>query len=360
MKIFLEDDEKKIFELIKSHAIKLSCIPRVAGGWVRDKLLGIKSNDIDITIDNISGENFAKSFADNSNLSFGVIKSNPEKSKHLETVVLQIYNKSIDFISLRTEDYSDSRIPIIKEGSVEEDAFRRDITINSLFYNLLTEKVEDYTTKGINDLKNKIIRTPLHPLKTFKDDPLRILRVIRFSVKYNFKIDNEIVDTLKNKSFKKYLIDKVSNERIRIELDKILNINYTEGIKYMVEYHLIEPIFKYKINIDLRVLDYTEYELNLYKNEFKDIFCLKLYSILIFSSFLYKNSYNIDICRESLKYPKEIINKIQQIEKNFTLFSSSDNLSINSFYKSKKYTELLQSEINILDEIKNKVNDIIG
>jgi tRNA nucleotidyltransferase (CCA-adding enzyme) len=100
----------------------------------------------------------------------------------------------LDFVNLRNERYAeDSRIPEKMDiGTPKEDAERRDLTINSLFYNLHTELVEDFTGKGIEDIKNGVIRTPLDPMMTFKDDPLRVLRAVRFAAKLDFKITAEV------------------------------------------------------------------------------------------------------------------------------------------------------------------------
>jgi tRNA nucleotidyltransferase (CCA-adding enzyme) len=96
----------------------------------------------------------------------------------------------IDLVNLRKEEYAlDSRIPTVAFGTPLEDALRRDLTINALFYNINTGQVEDYTEHGIEDLKAGRIRTPLNPEQTFKDDPLRILRVFRFAARYNFSCD---------------------------------------------------------------------------------------------------------------------------------------------------------------------------
>ncbi len=98
-------------------------------------------------------------------------------------------------------------------GSTEQDASRRDITINALFYNIKSNKVEDFLGNGILDLKNSLIRTPIDPRITFNDDPLRILRVIRFAVRFQFQIDP--------------LIEKVSqNEDIKAINIKILIISF--------------------------------------------------------------------------------------------------------------------------------------
>ena len=113
--------------------------------------MGKESCDIDIALDNMFGEDFAqllskKLYNDESKKKFGVIKSNCEKSKHLETATIKVHGVFIDLVNLRSEKYTDeSRVPVIEIGTPEEDAFRRDLTINSLFYNINQNKVEDYT-----------------------------------------------------------------------------------------------------------------------------------------------------------------------------------------------------------------------
>ena len=113
--------------------------------------MGKESSDIDIALDDMFGEDFAKLintklYSAEAKNKFGVIKANCEKSKHLETAVIRIHGVFIDLVNLRCEEYSDdSRVPTIKIGSPEEDAYRRDLTINSLFYNINKNQVEDYT-----------------------------------------------------------------------------------------------------------------------------------------------------------------------------------------------------------------------
>lgn len=100
----------------------------------------------------------------------GVIPANPDQSKHLETATLRLHGLSIDMVHLRSETYTEhSRIPTIDVGTPTEDAERRDFTINTLFYNLNTGEVEDFTGKGLKDMKDGIIRTPLEPKVTFMD-----------------------------------------------------------------------------------------------------------------------------------------------------------------------------------------------
>ena len=134
------------------------------------------------------------------------------------TQLLIIYNKatvqlgrfSVDFVNLRTETYTnDSRIPIMSYGTPEEDALRRDLTINSLFYNIFTGLVEDYSNRGVADLKLGIIQTPLPALTTLQDDPLRILRAIRFACRFEFDLSNEIVTAGADRSVHVALATKV-------------------------------------------------------------------------------------------------------------------------------------------------------
>ncbi|KAI8991346.1 hypothetical protein BDF20DRAFT_904052 [Mycotypha africana] len=152
------------------------------------------------------------------------IDSNPEKSKHLETATTKLFDQEIDFCNLRKEVYEEgSRIPTkITFGTPEEDAYRRDTTINSLFYNVNTNLVEDYTKQGIPDLISGLIRTPLEPFETFFDDPLRVLRCIRFASRFNFQLVPELCDAAKNPEIKDALMHKISRERIGIEYEKMI------------------------------------------------------------------------------------------------------------------------------------------
>lgn len=99
---------------------------------------------------------------------------------------------------------------------------RRDITINALFYNLTTGQVEDFTTFGLSDLKNKLVRTPLPPRQTFLDDPLRILRVVRFATRFDYQIIPQVLEACKCEDIKDAFLRKISRERVGIEIDKML------------------------------------------------------------------------------------------------------------------------------------------
>ena len=134
-------------------------------------MLGKENDDIDIALDDMYGEEFAKlidqhiSQEGGQARGFGVIKANNEKSKHLETATIKVDGLDIDLVNLRSEKYTeDSRVPTMEMGTPLDDAMRRDLTFNSLFYNINEQKVEDFTGKGIEDLEEGICRTPLEPV----------------------------------------------------------------------------------------------------------------------------------------------------------------------------------------------------
>jgi len=238
---------------------KLKTTVRAAGGWVRDKLLGRESDDIDIAVDDMSGAQFAGYFTKyiaevmkEETHGTGTIKSNPEKSKHLETATLKVFDMSVDIANLRTETYTtDSRIPQISIGTVDEDALRRDLTINALFYNINNDQVEDLTGTGLYDLlEDKVIRTPLSAEVTFRDDPLRILRILRFAQRFRFRIHEDIHSALGNSCFRELLLHKVSRERMGIEILKILKGpgHPISAFTLITKYLLDDIIFAYPPN----------------------------------------------------------------------------------------------------------------
>ncbi|PFH54731.1 hypothetical protein AMATHDRAFT_72489 [Amanita thiersii Skay4041] len=214
--------------LKQSKNINTSC--RIAGGWVRDKLLHLQCNDIDIALSDIMGLSFAEhlaTFANERGVGTGTISKiaqNPDQSKHLETATLKLGELNVDLVNLRSEEYAkESRIPTqVTFGTPLQDALRRDITINTLFFNIHSRKIEDFTGKGLDDLRNGIIRTPLPPRETFLDDPLRILRCIRFASRFGFGIVADIKDAALDPTIQNALVSKVARERIGEEVTKMM------------------------------------------------------------------------------------------------------------------------------------------
>jgi tRNA nucleotidyltransferase/poly(A) polymerase len=250
--IQLSNEERELFaafsDMVKEE--KTGTTIRVAGGWVRDKLLKTNGKvDIDIALDNMSGKEFAlalkawntktsrlTSLTEASSvtidpvtgqpiLKVAIIKSNPKQSKHLETATMELGKFSVDFVNLRAEMYtSASRIPIAKIGTAHQDAYRRDLTINSLFYNINTGVVEDLTGRGIRDLSNGLTSTPLAPLVTLRDDPLRALRAVRFTCRFGFEMCEKLVKAASDPSVHVEFDKKISRERVCHETTLMLGV----------------------------------------------------------------------------------------------------------------------------------------
>ncbi|XP_030960076.1 tRNA nucleotidyltransferase cca2-like [Quercus lobata] len=260
-RIELTEIERKIFDrlLATNRHFGLTNQLRVAGGWVRDKLLGKDCYDIDIALDNMLGSEFVDKVRDYL-LSTGeqvqgvaVIPCNPEQSKHLETARMRLFDMWIDFVNLRSEEYSDnSRIPTKQKfGTAEEDAYRRDLTINSLFYNINTDSVEDFTQRGIADLKSGKIVTPLPAKATFLDDPLRVLRAIRFGARFGFLLDEELKKAASCDEVKDALAAKISRERIGVEIDLMISGNQpVKAMTYICDLTLFSIVFSLPPNFE--------------------------------------------------------------------------------------------------------------
>ncbi|QGA14656.1 hypothetical protein EYB26_002312 [Talaromyces marneffei] len=238
---------------------------RFTGGWVRDKLLGVSSHDIDVAISTMTGLRFGtylqeyleesdnlKKYMNNKEFAFTdemlkvhTIKANPEKSKHLETVTTRLFGLDIDLVNLRKETYTElSRNPQVEFGTAEEDALRRDATVNALFFNLNTSMLEDFTGLGLDDMERKLIRTPLEPYQTFKDDPLRVLRLIRFASRLGYHIDEKTQEAMQDEDIKKAFKLKISKERVGIEMEKTLRgPDPRIGLKYIDDLGLYTTIF---------------------------------------------------------------------------------------------------------------------
>lgn len=237
---------------------------RFTGGWVRDKLLGVQSHDIDVALSSMTGWQFGlalQTFMERNGAKYEEeaakqgfkaeiknlhkIAANPEKSKHLETITTRMFGIDVDFVNLRKEVYTEeSRNPQMEFGTAEEDALRRDATVNALFYNLDSQVVEDFTSRGLDDMAKKIIRTPLAPYQTFKDDPLRVLRLIRFACRLSYTIEQSSQEAMKDKTIHEALRLKISRERVGVEIGKIVSgpDPYT-GLKYINQFDLYSTVF---------------------------------------------------------------------------------------------------------------------
>lgn len=206
----------KIFKQISETADELGLECYVVGGYVRDIFLERPSKDIDVVV---VGSGIAMAEALGRRLGRGAHVS---VFKNFGTAQLKYRNTEVEFVGARKESYThDSRKPIVEDGTLEDDQNRRDFTINALAVCLNSDRFGELVDPfgGLDDLKERTIRTPLDPDITFSDDPLRMMRCIRFATQLNFYIDDETFESLcRNKE----RISIISRERIADELNKIM------------------------------------------------------------------------------------------------------------------------------------------
>ncbi len=166
-------------------------------------------------------------------------------SKKLETARGRLFGLDIDLVNLRKEVYDGvSRNPDMEFGTAEEDAFRRDATVNALFFHLGRQEVIDLTGKGLEDLDARIMRTPLDPRQTFMDDPLRVLRLIRVGSKLGFTIDPEAMRWMRDKDIQRALDTMITRDRVNIELFKMTrDVEPAVAFQHMFDANLYTPIF---------------------------------------------------------------------------------------------------------------------
>lgn len=215
----------------------------VIGGFVRDLILGRPSKDIDIVV---VGNGLA--LAEKVAAKLRVKKVSTFKS--FGTAHFVYKDLDVEFVGARKESYNrDSRKPIIEDGSLADDQNRRDFTINALALSLHADNFGDLIDpfNGIVDLENGIIRTPLDPSITYSDDPLRMLRAIRFATQLDFKIENKSLEAIKENAER---LSIISAERISEELNKIiLSDKPSRGFKLLNSTQLLQQFFPELVNL---------------------------------------------------------------------------------------------------------------
>jgi putative nucleotidyltransferase with HDIG domain len=217
MKSGIEIIENPIFKIIGEASDFLGLETYVVGGFVRDSLLARECKDIDIVCLG-SGIGLAEEVAKRFNLS----EQSVSIFKNFGTAMLKVDDWDLEFVGARKESYQrDSRKPLVLEGSLEDDQNRRDFTINALAVSINKNTWGNLLDPfgGIDDLKAKIIRTPLEPGITFSDDPLRMMRAVRFATQLGFDIFPETFEAL---TTEKDRLAIISMERISEELNKII------------------------------------------------------------------------------------------------------------------------------------------
>ena len=240
--------DKEIFHQISNVADQQGVECYVVGGYVRDIFLERPSDDIDVVVVG-SGIEVAKG-----------LKQLLGKHAHLSvfrnfgTAQVKYHDMEVEFVGARKESYShDSRKPIVEDGTLEDDQNRRDFTINAMAICLnkvrFGELVDPFN--GIADLEDGIIATPLDPEVTFNDDPLRMMRCIRFATQLSFQIEEETFDALQRMAER---IQIVSGERIEVELNKIMMAPHPSlGFEYLQRSGLLQIILP-----ELAALDIVE------------------------------------------------------------------------------------------------------
>lgn len=237
MNISFTENEKDLLNAVAEAAEKLDIEAFVIGGFVRDKILGRECKDLDFTCIG-NGIELARKTSE-------LLKSKNEIIiyRNFGTAMIKSKGFILEFVGARKESYNfNSRKPIVSVGTFEDDISRRDFTINTLSVNLKNISsgfvLDPYN--GLDDLQNEIIRTPLDPDITFSDDPLRMMRAIRFATQLGFKIESITFEAIKTNSER---LKIVSNERIIEEFNKtLLAKNPGFGIKLMHECGLLSII----------------------------------------------------------------------------------------------------------------------
>ncbi|TBO35975.1 CCA tRNA nucleotidyltransferase [Pedobacter kyonggii] len=228
--------QNPIFKTLSTIADKNNTEAYVIGGFVRDLFLDRPSKDIDVVVVG-SGIEYAEAVGRKLNTKVAVFKN-------FGTANIKYQDLEVEFVGARKESYrSDSRKPIVEDGTLEDDQLRRDFTINALAINLNTDHFGELLDPfdGIKDLEDKLIRTPLDPEITFSDDPLRMMRAIRFASQLNFSIDPAALNAIKTQ---KQRITIVSKERITDEMNKIiLSKKPSVGFKHLFDTGLLQLIF---------------------------------------------------------------------------------------------------------------------
>ena len=238
MQIDCSEKELFVFKKIAAAAQQLQYPTYIIGGFVRDKIIGRRSKDADIVCVG-DGIVLAQKVAE---------RFNPKPSvayfKNFGTAQIKIDGFEIEFVGARKESYrAESRNPLVSPGSLEDDQNRRDFTINALAISL---NGEDYGKlidpfDGIKDIENKTIRTPLDPNITFSDDPLRMMRAIRFASQLHFTIEEKTLAAVERNAHR---IAIISKERITDELNKILlSQQPSVGFSLLFQTGLLQIIF---------------------------------------------------------------------------------------------------------------------
>jgi poly(A) polymerase len=238
MQIEFTAEELSILKVITAAAEQLQVQPFLVGGFVRDKILGRNSKDIDVVCE---GNAIALAEA-----TANLLSPSPQVNifKTYGTAQIKNFDQEIEFVGTRKESYhAESRNPQVSTGTLYDDQLRRDFTINALSASLAQQNFGEVIDpfNGLVHLQEKLIKTPQKPEQTFIDDPLRMLRAIRFATQLNFNIDDDCFAAIKTNANR---IKIISKERVADELNKILlSQKPSIGFDLLLKANLLEIIF---------------------------------------------------------------------------------------------------------------------
>lgn len=336
------------------------------GGCERDKNLGRNIKDIDLVVDLPNGGiNFAK-WLEANNLTYGSVVV----YENFGTVMFKLkkFNQfELEAVHTRKECYRDenSRNPETVFGTIYEDCMRRDFTINALYHNISEDKDLDFTGKGMDDLKNKIIRTCDDPNIIFKEDPLRILRCVRFKSQFDFTIEKY---TLVGMALNAPKLDIISKERIQDEFNKIFNTDKPwNAFLAMDSICILKYIAPQLDNECFEIKGFIHYMI---KAKVLDVYIedrtIQALTIMMFCI----GKTPINNLMKSLKYSNNIINTVNKYTKGIYLCLIAINFNKTRYYSefeyfckdSDSYFDIL--ELSKLfaskDSIKPNINSMVG
>ena len=353
LNITLTEEEIKIFDFIQStiEKYKLKVEVRIAGGWVRDKVLNLKSHDIDLVISGMKCIEFGLLLNKelNQNEKNCKIYRKENSRKKFDLICVPIFKKKIDIVNIQYNKF--------KEDSPYEDALKRDITINSLLYNLNEKKVEDFTEKGINDLKNGIINTTIDPYIKLKEEPYLIIRIVRFSIRFNYKIEDNlnkiIIDNINE--LKILINQKNYYDKIKIEIGNILKLeNAYIGIYFFYKFELLNMLYQisnfYPKNLDkekenINIVNYFIIGHYVFKNKIKlvekeiaklNLILLNISFMKYIKSFFDRVTINLNLSNDEVKTKNLILVNLEEY-KNIILSENYNRIQIGKIIKKIKY-----------------------
>lgn len=215
----------------------------VVGGCVRDEVMKRPIKDVDLAVDLLNGGiRFSMWLYEK-----GLTTREPVTYPTYSTAMFHLKefpNDELEAVQTRKETYEDktNRNPTTAYGTIKEDCMRRDLTINALYKNITSGEILDMTERGLDDIKNHIIRTPLDADITFDDDPLRMLRCIRFATRYGWAIEKTTLEAI-HRNHKR--LEIITAERIKDEITKIFSVgeNSAQALQYIIDTKLEEIIF---------------------------------------------------------------------------------------------------------------------